>query len=416
MTATAAATSAREALRGLVRHPLRSGLALLGLVVGVSSVVGSLALLVASHRFAIAAVAQRSRLDVVTVESPVDILRDGRLLSVPKPVSFTADDAERLRLEVAGVRDVMPYSEDSLKVQREGIAFDVRVYGVGAAAPAFLPMETGAGRFFTPEEAETATRVAVLTRALAEDLFTVPAAAVGREVRVSGQRFYVVGVVEVPKEPFSGDDRRGCYVPYRAKEERLQRSLHNSQLLVRAASLDLVPEVREGLVRRLSRLRPGVSAANFIVGTLEDEIHAANVEAGIRGLTLGGVAVLALLVAGGGILNTLLVGVKQRTREIGTRRALGATRGAIRTQFLLEALLLAIPGAALGVGAGTLLARSLGALFASGLFDPTLLRVVVGAPEALAGVLSAVVVAVGAGVVPAWRAASVEPAEALRYE
>lgn len=175
-------------------------------------------------------------------------------------------------------------------------------------------------------------------------------------------------------------------------------------------------EVREDLDASLLHLRPGVSKANFVVETSEAEIRSARIESGIRALTLGGVALLALLVAGSGILNTLLVGVRQRTKEIGTRRALGATRVAIRMQFLLEALLLAIPGAAAGVILGVRLAKALGAHFASGLFDPSLFHVSVGAREALVGSIAAILVAVLAGVLPAARAAGVDPAEALRYE
>lgn len=404
-----------EGARGLVRHPLRTTLALAGLVVGVSSVVGSFALLTGAHRFALAAAAQRSRLNVLTVESPRDVIRNGRVLSVPKPVRLTAADL-RLLCDVPGVRDGMPYSESTLPVRNEGIAFEVRVYGVGANAVDFLPMDLSMGRFFSREESDSAARVAVLSTALAEDLFGTRASAVGREMSISGQRFDVVGVVEIPKDSFSGDDRRACYVPHRAKEERLGPTLFDSQVFLAARSIDNVAAVREGLDAPLSRLRSGVSKANFVVETSENEIRSERIASGLLGVTLGGVALLALLVAGSGILNTLLVGVRQRTREIGTRRALGATRVAIRAQFLAEALLLSLPGAAAGVVLGAQLAKALGARFASGLIDPSLLRVSVGVREALVGAVAAILVSIAAGVVPASRAASVDPAEALRYE
>ncbi|MEO6323602.1 MAG: ABC transporter permease [Thermoanaerobaculia bacterium] len=405
----------REALLGVMRYPMRSALALLGLVVGVSSIVASLALLVGVHRFALQSAIQRSRLDVLTLESPPEVMRNGRPLVLPKPVRFTQDDVDRVKASVPGVRDAMAVSEDTVPVRREGTAFDVQVFGVGANAGRFLPMEIEAGRFFGLEEAHDAARVAVLTHALAEDLFGKSAEAVAKELLIGGQRFDVVGIVTVPREGFSGDERRACYVPFRAKEERLSTAQSGS-IVVAAVSLERVPEVREGLERLVPRLRPGIGKDGFAIQTSEDDIHAVAVETAIRGATLGGVALMALLVAAGGILNTFLVGVKERTREIGTRRALGATRLAIRSQFLLEALVLSIPGGVLGIAVGGRLSESLAKRFASGLMDPSALHVHVGVPEALVGLTAAVLVSVGAGLVPAWRSANVDPTEALRYE
>ena len=407
--------AAREAMRGVLRYPLRSALALLGLVVGVSSIVASFALLVGAHRFAVQSVIQRSRLDVITLGSPVDQMRNGRPVKVPKPIRFTPSDAVLIARNVPGVREVMALSEDTLPVRHEGVAFDVRVLGVGANAPAFLPMELETGRLFGAEEANDAARVVVLTRALAEDLFGRETAT-SREMLIGGQRFDVIGVVSVPRESFSGDERRECYVPLRTKQERMRSATSSLQIFVAATSLDRIPDVREGLERLVARLRPGITADSFSIKTSEDDIHAVHVESTIRGLTLGGVALMALLVAAGGILNTFLVGVKERTREIGTRRALGATRVAIRAQFLMEALVLSLPGGVLGVAVGTLLARWLGERFKSGLINPALLHVEVSATEAFVGLLAAVLVSAGAGLVPAWRSANVDPAEALRYE
>src|SRR5204862_4034598 len=126
-----------------------------------------------------------------------------------------------------------------------------------------------------------------------------------------------------------------------------------AQVWLGAGSRGLL-DVERGASAVAPLLRPNLTIASYFIDSPRADVEEIEAQARMQSTILGGVAALSMLVAASGVLNTLLVGVKERTREIGTRRALGARRGAIRRQFLLEAIALGIPGAVLGMGAGIL--------------------------------------------------------------
>jgi putative ABC transport system permease protein len=249
---------------------------------------------------------------------------------------------------------------------------------------------------------------------VAEDLFA-GRPAVGEEIRIKDQRFIIIGVVSPPKDD-KGEDPRICYVPYQTALDRLGANPLDAELLLAAPSVERIGEIKSDLERLLPHLHPGIGLDSYEVETAEEDLKNVYAEARMQALILGGVALLSMLAAGGGILNTLLVGVKERTREIGVRRAIGARRGTILRQFLAEAVVLAIPGSLLGLATGVGVAKWLGAILASGLDGPSILVIAIGRRETFAAAGVAVMVASLAGLWPAWQAAAIPPAEALRYE
>ena len=404
-----------EALRGVARYPLRSALALLGLVVGVGSVVATLALLDAAHRQGIAVLEKSGALDVVRLASPPEALRDGQWVRIHKRARLGPADVSRIRGSLPGVTAAMLAAEAAFPLKGEGAAVNVTVRGVSAEAPRFLALRLRAGRFLSPAEEAAGEKVAVLSSGLAEDLYRGASGALGREVLIGGQRFTVVGVL-VPVEDERGNEEAACFVPFRAAMERLGMSPVDVRIHLAAGHRDRVAPLEAAVNELLPGLQLGIDATSFEVESSREAL--ADLEKAERTQTtiLGGIAALSLLVAASGVLNTLLVSVKERTREIGTRRALGARRRSILAQFLLEAVFLSLPGAALGFAAGVALTRALEALFAKSFRQPILAGLHAGSSEALLAVALAVLVALGAGLWPAWQAAGVEPAEALRYE
>jgi len=405
----------REALRGLVRYPLRTALALLGLVAGVASVVATLVLLDAAHRQGMAVLEQAGALDVVRLSSPEGAWREGSWTRFGKRARLGPADAARLRSGIPWIDGVMLASAAELPLRTATASMSVTVRGVSADAARYLPLPLSAGRFFTPEEEAGGAKVVVLSGGLADELFGGAAKAPGQEVVLGGQRFEVVGVL-VPVKDDRGNEPAVCTVPFRAATERLGTPPVNVVLHLAAGSRERVAALEDAIRVILPSLQPGVEARSYEVDSSREGIGDIETAARTQAAILGGIAVFSLLVAASGILNVLVVGVKERTREIGTRRALGARRRTILAQFLLESVFLSLPGAALGLAAGMALIRALEPIFRKSVSQMFRVDLAVGPREALIAVVLSILVALGAGLWPAWQATRVEPAEALRYE
>jgi putative ABC transport system permease protein len=404
-----------EALRGVARYPLRSALALLGLSVGVGSVVATLALLDAAHRQGIAVLEKSGALDVVRLASPFGTFRNGRWELIRNRARLGRAEVERLRGAIPWLAATMLSSQTDFPLRGERTSVTANVRGVSAEAPRLLALRLRAGRFLSSAEEVAGEKVAVLSSGVSEDLYGSASGALGREAVIEDQRFEVVGVL-VPVEDERGNEEAVCYVPFRAAMERLGTSPTEVRIHLAAGRRDRVALLEAAVKALLPGLQHGVEPGSYEVDSSREALRDLDAVERTQRTILGGIAALSLLVAASGILNTLLVGVKERTREIGTRRALGARRRTILGQFLLEALFLSLPGAALGLGAGVALTRALGPVFARSVARPVLAQLHVGSSEALFAAALAVVVALGAGLWPAWQAARVEPAEALRYE
>lgn len=404
-----------QALRAVARHPLRSVLAILGLVVGVGSVVTTMALLAAAHRQGIAVLEASGALDVVRLSSPGVAYREGTFVAIRKRARLGAAEAGRLRAAIPWVVAVTPVSEDERMLSNGEGSVQVTVRGVWAEAPRLLSLRLLAGRFLSAEEAAAGDEVAVLSGGLAADLFGGAPEALGREVRIEKRRFLVVGVL-VPVQDERGNERAACYVGLRAATERLGTAPAGVAIHLAAGRRDRVSELESAVKALLPGLQGGVAAEAYEVDSSREALEELETAERTQRSILGGIAALSLLVAASGVFNTLLVGVRERTREIGTRRALGARRRSILGQFLLEALLLSLPGAVLGLAAGIASTRALGSVFRESVQQPVLTRLQVGAAEAIAAVALSILVALAAGLWPAWQAARVEPAEALRWE
>ena len=388
------------ALKDLVANKLRTTLSLLGIVIGVTSVI-VITTLGESASAGIQGDIAQAGLETITVFPG----RSGDLVER----FFTEELASEIETDVDGIAGAIPTQQGNVRVAYRGDALSATVVASGARYAEVFDWVPESGRFLDEADELRARQVIVLGQSLAEELF--PAGdSDGQLVRLflGGQSaaFRVIGVMEEKSASIgvSFDDR--AFVPYTTYTRRIARAERVGSYVLKTEPGADVLQVTEDLENYLLA-RTGDEAAYNVLSPSSIAEAFEEVTNTLSGF-LAGIAAISLLVGGIGIMNIMLVAVAERTREIGLRKALGATPAAIRGQFLTEAIALTVFGGILGAAAGTGLS-ALGA----GLLDLTLVPAYWA--YALALGFSA---AVGLffGLYPAWRASRLDPVAALSYE
>jgi putative ABC transport system permease protein len=393
----------RFGLRSLLLHKLRSSLSILGVVFGVSAVVAMASVGEGARREAIAQIGALG-IDTVTVRShPVPGVSSGLRLGL----------AESIRAVVPDVAAVAPVREASLSVAGGGRSIEATAVGTTPDYRDAARLALQSGRFLAPLDLQDQKRVVVLGATVARALFPFGDAR-GARVALGGDWYQVIGLLEErassrgkPGPIRTRDVNRCVFVPWPALDRGAAdpRPDGVDELVVRVRSPDQVVATAEVVRSLLSRATGGTA---FEVIVPREILRQRERTQRIFNAVTGAVAAISLLVGGIGIMNIMLASVAERTREVGVRRALGATRKDIAAQFLVESSLLTSIGGVLGAILGVV-----GAILIQRLAEwPTAL-----APVMLAtALLMAVLVGVGFGFYPAWRAAHLQPMEALRRE
>jgi putative ABC transport system permease protein len=401
------AETIRVALEALRANKLRSLLTMLGIIIGVGAVITMIAL---------GSGAQKSVQDRIQALGPTLLsVYPGqsfmRGVASDQRVSLTMDDDTALANNARFVTAVVPELSRSLQVQKGNLNINVNVVGT---TPAYVPVRgytLTAGRSFTAGDDAARRRFAVLGSAVPNMLNANRDAIIGQDIMIRGISFEVIGVLSEKgsQGSFSNPDEQ-ILIPLETARYRVMGTDRLRSITVQAAdlnSMNLATLEIERVMRRQHKIRPGQDN-DFQIRNQTDILSTLQQTTETFKYLLAGIAAVSLLVGGIGIMNIMLVSVTERTREIGVRKALGATQGNIMIQFLVEALVLCLLGGLIGVLLG-----SLGAVVLSKLAHWNTLI----SPLAilLAFVFSA---AVGLffGIWPARRAASLDPIDALRYE
>jgi putative ABC transport system permease protein len=285
----------------------------------------------------------------------------------------------------------------------------VNLQGFSPDWPDYTQGDFVEGRNFTNAEFERSSNVAVITPALAETLFQ-GASGVGKEIRVAGQLFRVVGVFKEQENIFSAGQSSRAYVPTTTAIKRLDADPEWMQLLVVPAASATQEEAMDEVMarmRQLRGLRPG-EENNFALMRQEALAEMVNGVIGVFALVMLVLAGVGLIVGGVGVVGIMMISVTERTREIGVRKALGATPREILWQFLVESMTVTLIGGVVGLTIASAFA------FLIKTFTPIPAAIPLWAIGA--SLLAAAVSGMGFGLYPAFKAARLDPVDALRYE
>ena len=397
------------ALQAIRANKLRSFLTMLGIIIGVSAVITMVALGSGAQK----AVQERIQALGPTLLSlyPGQSFRGGIMIDFGSRVSLTVDDANALATSARYVKAVVPELTRNLQIKKGGQNANVNIVGTTPNYPVVKNYTLTAGRMFTAGEDEGRRRLAVLGSAIPDMFNANPAAMIGQEVQIRGIPFEIVGVLSSKGSAMGfGNPDEQVLIPLQTARYRIMGTDRLRTITVDAANVQQMTlsmiEI-ERVLRREHKIRPG-GENDFQIRNQSDILATFQQTTQTFTYLLAGIAAVSLLVGGIGIMNIMLVSVTERTREIGVRKALGATRFNILFQFLVEALVLCLVGGIIGILFGALGAVALSKL-AHWNTSINFFAIVV------AFVFSAVV-GLFFGIWPARRAAALDPIVALRYE
>ena len=408
------------ALDSLRRNKLRSFLTVLGVVIGVATVIGMSSIISGLNNNVIGQIEELGSNLIFVSRFPPTM--NGRLPpEIINRKKLTPDDAraiEGLPL-VKAVAPVLRYfaitaNSNSFTVRyRDRTAKNTIIEGVTPQQEVVMNLQLAAGRWINDADHRHKANVVVLGHDTAETIFPANVDPIGKEVEIEGNTFRVIGVLEKRKDalfPGNNPNDNVAEMPV-GTFWRLHPEQQDFVFVTKPVSQEVMPRV-VAQIEQLLRNRRGVPPnkdTDFAIFTQDSFTDLWNqISRGIFTVMLG-ISSIALLVGGVGVMNITLVSVTERTREIGIRKAIGATRRNILSQFLFEAMTLTAVGGVLGIVAGagiTMLIRSLAPFLPA---TVSLLWVSLGfATSVGTGLIF--------GIYPAYRAATLDPIEALRYE
>ena len=404
----------RFAVGAIAAHPMRSALTSLGVVIGVAAVIMMTSIGLGAQ--------QRVEQALSSLGTNMLVVRGGAARGAGGGFvrggggsnnTLTAKDAEAIR-ELDGVRAVSPAVNGGAQLIYNGANWSSRIEGVTPDYLVARDLEIASGSMFDEAAADSGRKVAVLGQTVVNELFGEGVDPVGQRMRVGPIPFTVIGVLAPKGQSGFQDQDDIVVVPLDAARSRIiGRGVSGdqvNQIYVKATDEDALFQLEQDvaeLLRERHRIQPGAED-DFNVQNLTSIQEAAQSSTATFTILLAAVAGVSLVVGGVGIMNIMLVSVTERTREIGLRMAIGARRSDVLTQFALESIALSLFGGLIGLAIGVA-----GGLLMSKFGDWPAAIPAWAAPLALG---FSTFVGVVFGAYPAWRAAQLDPIEALRRE
>ncbi len=400
----------QETSAALLANKARSGLTMLGIVIGIASVIAMVS---------IGQGAQRSIQErIQSIGSNLILVMPGFQRGLGFQVSqgrgsartLTQQDADAIAGLSEGVAAVAPELSGRYQVTAKGTNTNTSVVGVVPAYPDVRNVQIDLGSFVTQQNMLSLSKVAVLGPTARDDLFGTDTNPVGQTIRIRGIEFKVIGVTKAKGGTGFGSQDDMIFIPLSTAQKFLAGDAFVTTISVQAqnqnAMAGLQQEITDLLLARHRISDPQL--ADFSVVNQNDIVATASSIAQTFTILLASVAAISLIVGGIGIMNMMLTTVTERTREIGLRKAIGATKRDIAMQFLVEAVLLTGIGGVFGILVGVGVSVAIAAF--------GVLQTAVSLPSIILAVAVSAGIGIAFGFYPAQRAADLNPIEALRYE
>ena len=396
------------AFTALYANKLRSLLTMLGIIIGVGAVIAmvSVGMGVRSNvQESIASLGSN-----MLIISPGSSNRSGPRGAAGSKTNLKYEDAKAIESKVKYIDYVSPMASGNYQIVNGNQNWNTSVQGVTPGYLDIKSLSVQSGSFISQDNMNKRDRVAVIGATVAENLFGTENP-VGKKIRVNNQPFRVIGLLESKGQSSMGQDQDDVVIiPLTTAQERVLGITYVNSINVQVSDAKYMDQVQED-IETLLRQRHKITAGK------EDDFHVRNLTSLMETMTqtttmitllLGSVAGISLIVGGIGIMNIMMVSVTERTREIGIRKALGATFNNIMMQFLIESVVIGVIGGIIGIFIGCGLSMAIASV---GGFT----TVITWAPIVVSFTFS---VGIGLlfGILPARKAARLDPIEALRYE
>ena len=395
------------AVNALLANKLRSLLTMLGIIIGVGAVI------------AMVSIGMGVR---TSVADSFASLGSNMLIIMPGSTnhgcvrgaagsrkSLKYDDAKAIESKIKGIDYVSPTVSSSYQVVNGNLNWNTSVEGVTPELMQIRALKVENGSFISASDMNKRSRVAVIGPTVAANLFGAENP-VGQNIRINNQPFKVIGITASKGQSIGQDQDDVIYIPLTTAQERMLAITHIHSVNIQVSSPEKMDQVQaeiENLLRQRHHIRAGMED-DFTVRNMTSLMESFTENTNMITLLLGSIASISLLVGGIGIMNIMMVSVTERTREIGIRKALGATSSNVLMQFMIESMVIGIVGGVIGIASGILLSKAIGAFGG--------LTTTVDILPVLVSFSFAVGIGLFFGIYPARKAARLDPIDALRYE